>query len=253
MTTDDGDDETTRMNLSESIYIPSFATLPGGGSNDNSDAVKADCMGRTIMCSPSSSIIPFTQRQQATPPPGLAFRISSSTNNGNVVEAIQVIPPMLNNTGDDEEECVIQGGDIKIIGSFPIINNNNNNHKLTVSNMSCSHDAKLVLLGFIDGSILCLNVLFSLGGNTNNEICVQFTQRWTMTMPSTIDTNNSGNDNDGSDSNNVASFPTLEFINDTHSFLAVIVGGPSSSSSSNRTMLWMDAASSTGTPPTINL
>ena len=215
------------MSLSEAMSLTSFTTLPAG-SDDNNTAQQQtlpDPIGRKLLCTPATT----THQQSQYQPPGLLFRISNNNN----IEAVQLIPPTLSSSdGDEEDEKKIQGGSLKIIGNLQLLDNTTNNSQVT--NMACSNDARLLLLGYDNGLLVCYNICIT----GNNIVEVQFSKRWELQ----------------SSASSEVSFPTLEFLNgdNIHKFLAVIE--PASTSNSNQ-VLWMDATTggNNESPPTVNL
>ena len=211
---EDGD-----LDLAEALALTPFATLKKGG-DDSADgaAARPDRLGRTIMCSPQNPLASTQQRA----PLGIIFRV------GDVVEAIQLSAPKISGGGEEEEEVNVEGGDMKIIGTLPL----DNTHQ--VAKIACSDDARLLLVGYSNGTITCLDVLFA--GN-ESELAAQFRLRWTLST--------------GFEDATIQ-FPTLEFLHGSdlrHHFLAVV----ESTIDQNARTVWMDAASSASAPPSINL
>ncbi|KAL7539617.1 hypothetical protein ACHAXR_009457, partial [Thalassiosira sp. AJA248-18] len=257
------DNNATTLDLAEALAITPFATLAGqvvvvggGGDNNAAPAARADPHGRTIMCSPPPTAT------TTTIPPGIVFRIGD--NNGTTtVEAIQISPPTLSSggqneeeggEGEGEEEAVVTGGTMTIIGTLDLPTNNPQQQQQVVvvaTNMACSNDARLLLIGYSDGTLLCLNISF---GNQqgSGEIGIQFSQRWTIQTATTSSTTASSVNND--ENSAVVQFPTLEFLpgdDERHQFLAVVeVGGGGDGTTTTNQTLWMDATASS---PTINL
>lgn len=219
------------MGLAEALFLPFFATLEGG--NDaaaDSIAMRADPVGRSIMCAPAILAAFDTaqqEQQQQLSPAGILFRIGGCNGNNATVEAVQLTPPTLSAGQDEVEEGQMEGGGMKIIGSSFLCSKR-------VVRMACSDDARLLLIAYSDGTVVCLNVL--LLGN-GSELAIQFEQRWEV---ATVD----------GDGGSVVQFRTLEFLHgeQLHRFLAVV-----ETSNDQTQTLWVDAALSTTTPPSVNL
>ena len=204
------------MSLSEAMSLTSFTTLPAGSEEYNNTAqqqIRPDPTGRKLLCTPAT-----THQQSQYQPPGLLFRIS----NNNTLEAVQLIPPtLLSSDGEEEDEKKIQGGSLKIIGNLQLLDNTTNNSQVT--NMACSNDARLLLLGYDNGLLVCYNICIT----GNNIVEVQFSKRWELQ----------------SSASSEVSFPTLEFLNgdNMHQFLAIIEPSSTTTVSNSNQVLWMDA------------
>ena len=113
--------------------------------------------------------------------------------------------------------------------------------------LACSDDARLLLVGRSDGTLLCLDVLFrgGGGGRDGGELAVRFAHRWEMTTIGAAD--------DDYDDGGGVRFPSLEFLrggDGRHHFLAV---AESAAGGGAAGAYLMDAASSSSDPPSRNL
>ncbi|KAL7553465.1 hypothetical protein ACHAWF_016746 [Thalassiosira exigua] len=155
-------------------------------------------------------------------PPGVFFRI----NGDDEAEAVRATPPEASGgDGEGEEGEATKGGSVEVVGRLPL------QVRAGAMRAACSLDGRLLLVGCSDGSLLCTDVLYDGGGAS-----VRFSPRWTM---QTID-----------GGGQAARFPSLEFLDGDrrHHFLAV-AEAPSGATNA----ILMDAASSSGAPPSTNL
>ena len=167
--------------LSEALALKVFTSLkPSTSSDENNDASKrADRNGRSVLCCCDNN----NNKSSAAAFPGIIFRaVATSNNNAVAVEAVQLVAPSgVNNTpnaADEEAEnkYIIEGGGMKIIGSTIVFDNGDDNSPLPlVARMACSNDQRLLVIGSLDGTLYCFNVLYNVN---NDEISVQFTKRW---------------------------------------------------------------------------
>jgi len=199
--------EDLRLLLAESLSFQKFATLPSAGDGVTTSAIRPDPQGRSITCSP----IPVDDRVAASYP-GLSFRAAGD----GTLEAVRFAPPTVTCDGEDIR---VAGGSFSVIGSADISSSADDRR---LERMACSNDARLLLLGWSDGSVQCYNVL---------QVAdrVQMDARWEVQIRTEI-------------SELGATYPTLEFVNSTDStryqFVAVVEGQRSSRA------VWMDALSS---------
>jgi hypothetical protein len=109
---------------------------------------------------------------------------------------------------------------------------------IMVARLACSDDARLLLVAYTDGTLSCLNVLIVDDDDGVGELAFGFTHRWKM-MATAVKSKN-------------VQFPTLEFLHEegkVHHFLTVV----ESSTKNSYDVLYIDATSTSGSPPSVNL